>query len=661
MILSLIAFVDERPMDWVKPKHRARQLTPSETLDSEVSASTWLKQLCDENIAVLQESIPVLEARTKSVRTGVTSEEYLRATLWGTGIWEVEKASSREYLSDLVEAFGKSDQLPSNSSKKRPGKSKGNPKTLEVTPDSPNRVAAANQVGKWISQQLPKAGHNPYIALACAGWFHALPEVGRGLAPSLWIDVLQCALTQVDRAWHSGPTDGLFPWIVWACEMPLALAKQLSHLGGKDRIVSETLNRLALLLEESTDDPRGFMSRGGQDLRAMMACIIRCRWSADTLGARKWFPPQRKALGKLAVATLALSDSDGHSLLFDRSESHFDDEFWIALNEVAGNNKKLRLASACALPGSVGQKLGEKPAKLRKDKTLEVSLPKHSHYWEKNSIACMRRSWQDRGCRVAIDFSSDVIWLDVLGQEGQRIFSGDWDVHLFRNHEPVVVDVSWQEVCWFADDDVDYLELECEVEDVCKIQRQVMLMREEGLVFFADALIAQESDLWTMQSTWTCADDIQFRPEQKSTEGKLFQVGEMERPVALVLPVAMPEWRRAPSHGILGAKESLLHLKCEALAKNLYAPLILSLRGNKNSQAYTWRQLTIAEDLTIQPRHVAEAFRVQIQRDQWVFYRSLNPCARRTVMGLHLNTEFYAGRFSRTDGEYEPIVEVNPE
>jgi hypothetical protein len=30
-------------------------------------------------------------------------------------------------------------------------------------------------------------------------------------------------------------------------------------------------------------------------------------------------------------------------------------------------------------------------------------------------------------------------------------------------------------------------------------------------------------------------------------------------------------------------------------------------------------------------------------------------------MGLHLGMEFYAGRFLRDDGTYEPLVEVSPE
>ena len=646
-------------MDWVKPKHRARQVKQSEISDAEVSASTWLKQLCEENVAILQSSLPIRGTQTKLKPAKVGVADYLRAILWGTGVWEVESNGRQEYLNDLHELFGAA--APKTKGKKSSDSRTADPPNVTDREANALQTANATKIGKWISQQLPKASYDPYVALACAGWIHALPEAGRSISPALWLEVLQSALTQVDRAWESGPTEGLFPWIIWACEIPLALAKQLSHLGGKDRIVSETLNRIALLLEESSDNPQAFLARGGQDLRALLACIMRCRWSADAVGARKWFPPQRKALSKLAIAGLALTDANGKQLLFDRVDSTHDDEFWIKLNQLAGKNKKLQLAAVCALPDTIGKAIGEKPAKLRKDVTLDVSMPNFSHYWEKNSIATMRRSWREPGCRVAVDFSTDVIWLDVVGNDGQRVISGEWDIEIFCKKKPLQTDVSWQEVCWFTDDDVDYLELECEVENVCKIQRQVMLMREEGVVYFADALIAEEPDQWSIKSTWTVSDDIELHSDPKTTEGRLVRTGNVNRTAALLLPVAMPEWRRSPSHSRMDCKGPMLSLQCETSAKSLYSPLVMSLRGIEATPAYTWRQLTIAEELRNQPRDVAEAYRVQVNRDQWLFYRSLTPCTRRTVMGLHLNTEFYAGRFSRDDGQFEPIVEVNPE
>ncbi|MCF7962852.1 MAG: hypothetical protein K9M08_19105, partial [Pirellula sp.] len=93
-------------MDWVKPKHRARQTSKAGASESQVTASTWLKQLCEENVAMLQSSIPVRESQGKTKAAKVLPDAYLRAMLWGTGVWEVESHSHPEFLNDLVEAFG---------------------------------------------------------------------------------------------------------------------------------------------------------------------------------------------------------------------------------------------------------------------------------------------------------------------------------------------------------------------------------------------------------------------------------------------------------------------------------------------------------------------------------------------------------------------------
>ena len=93
-------------MDWVKPKHRARQLKKSDTPEAEVSASKWLQQLCAENVALLQSSLPVRESQAKQRASKVPAEEYLSAMLWGAGVWEIENIHHQEFLNDLVESFG---------------------------------------------------------------------------------------------------------------------------------------------------------------------------------------------------------------------------------------------------------------------------------------------------------------------------------------------------------------------------------------------------------------------------------------------------------------------------------------------------------------------------------------------------------------------------
>jgi hypothetical protein len=661
-------------MDWVKPKHRARRLKSAESAEAEnQTAMQWLERLCEENVTLLQSSLPVGNAASKVKSSDLPIDRYLNAMLWGTGDWEVAKPSHREFLNDLVEAFG--SQPFSNST--RPTSLHRKKKSPAVSPEiRSQQVAHATKIGKWITQQLPKSSYDPYVALTCAGWLHALPEVGRDIPPALWLEVLQSTLTQVDRAWANGNEEGLFPWVIWACEVPLALAKQLSHLGGKDRIVSETLNRIALILEQSAESHETLLSFGAQDLRAVVASLVRSRWAANSVGARKWYPPQRKALSKLLTTMLHLTDAEGKAMLTEAHNTRHDADLWTAVMELCGANKKALLAAAAALPDDVGTAAGFKPSKIRKDKSNDARLPKPSVYWEKSNVVSMRRSWRDVGCRVVADFSSDVIWLDITDEKGQRVFSGDWDVELTRNGKPVNIDVAWQEVCWFSDDDVDYLELECDLEGTCKIQRQLMLMREEGIVFMADAVIAYPAasgSHWQLRSSWKLDDRIAFEGEAKTTEGRLMRSkgpddadgseshSHTPSVSALVMPIGFSEWKRGLKSGGLSAKSKTLVMETPSDKDRFYAPLVVALKGAAKTPVYTWRQLTLAQDLKIVAGDAAQGFRVQIGKDQWVIYRSLTPCIRRTLMGLHLNTEFYAARFQAKDGSYEPMIEVNPE
>lgn len=637
-------------MDWVKPKQRARHRKHQTAGSSEITAEMWLKQLCDESVALLQASLPIDAREQKLTKHRRTVESYVNALNWGVGAWETTSDEGLSKLQDFVHAFG------THYRRRKTGQTK-----TSGDPLNPTQVATAKSVGVWISKQLPKASYDPYVALVSAGWIHALPNVGRDIPPGMWLDVLQSIMTQVDRAWSQPPEEGLFPWLVWSCEIPLALARQLSHLGGKDRIVSDSLNRIAELLEESAESPNHVLQRGGLDLRAIIGSLVRSRWSANEVGARKWYPPQRKALSKLILHAVSLTDVNGSQLLFDEADTRFDPSFWLSAYELAEQTKKLTTTMACALPAPVGKGLGERPARLCKDETNDSIMWKPSHYCDQTSIVTMRRTWREKGNRAALDFSSDVIWLDMLGEDGSRIFSGDWDIGLEKDGKELTIENSWEEVCWFSDDDVEYLELECSIDDVCKVQRQIMLMRNEGMFFTADALMANTNGNWKMRSTLDLVDGLSLKQDAETTECRLTRdrADKESETVALLLPVSLPEWKRAQSNASIRQIGDKLEMTSQIVGNRIYAPMVFALKKLNKPLAYTWRQLTVAEDLRIQPREVAEAYRLQINQEHWVFYRSLTPCTRRTVMGLHLNNEFYAGRFSPSDGQFEAMIEVS--
>lgn len=174
----------------------------------------------------------------------------------------------------------------------------------------------------------------------------------------------------------------------------------------------------------------------------------------------------------------------------------------------------------------------------------------------------------------------------------------------------------------------------------------------------ADAVLSDSNARWDLRTHWTLAPGVDFAPEYKTNDGLLINESI---PQAVLLPVAMPEWRRGTRDAALQSDGRRMTLRTAAQQKRLYNPLLVALQGVRSDAARTWRRLTIAQDLLVTHPEVAQGYRAQIGKDQWVFYRSLGQCKRRSLIGMHLNTEFYAARFLSSDGSYEPLVEVNAE
>ena len=89
----------------------------------------------------------------------------------------------------------------------------------------------------------------------------------------------------------------------------------------------------------------------------------------------------------------------------------------------------------------------------------------------------------------------------------------------------------------------------------------------------------------------------------------------------------------------------------------LYAPLFFDLDRRRMARPCTWRRLTVAESLAIQPDEVAVGYRVAVGKEQWLIYRSLAEKANRTLLGHNLSTEMLVAQFHRS-GEVEPLLEI---
>jgi hypothetical protein len=609
--------------------------------------TTWLEKLCQDNVPSLQKSPKPPRSKKSRKSTAHSSTEFGASMRWGTATLQVDIEEGPEVLAKIVELWQSPIAEGSESRK-------------------PKQLKSIESISKWIVKSLPVHGFDVNVGLVSASWIHGLRELGGELPQSLWLETLQSILTQVDRAWSEEPEKGLFPWLLWACEVPLALATKLSHLGGKDRMVLETIERLNRVLEAADDSPENWLIHGGHQLRACLASIVRCSWSMSSLGTKGFYAKQRKSLAKLVELAVRLSDRNGGPLLNEHGIESDDTELWNALSEICAPNKKLdRLLQVSGLR-TLRQTNRKSTTRSLKaiTKSEIVRLPALGFYSEKAELASMRKAWDQPGVRMAIDYSQEPMRIDILDFEGNRIISGDWDLQITRDGQAIETDVGWSDVCWFSDDDVDYLEIECGLEGVVRIQRQMMLIRDESMIFMCDTLLADQASNWGVRSILNVAPDFEVRQDKKHHEAELHHrdsttTGTGDGRHALVLPLALPEWRRSPSIGKLEPKAGQLVLSQESLGKRLMCPMVIVPRKPSKNQPYTWRHLTVAEDLQIQPREIAQAYRVQVGKDQMVFYRSLAKTIRRSAMGLHMNSEFYAARFDPSDGEFEAIVEID--
>jgi hypothetical protein len=196
------------------------------------------------------------------------------------------------------------------------------------------------------------------------------------------------------------------------------------------------------------------------------------------------------------------------------------------------------------------------------------------------------------------------------------------------------------------------LELETKLTAGWRIQRQMMLARDDQILFLSDALLGEEPAAITYRSELQLARGVQFLPANETREGHL----TARRAGALVLPLALPEWR-SQSGGELRARDGVLELTQSHQGRRLFAPLLFDLSPARLRKECTWRQLTVAEQLTIQPADAAVAFRAQVGKDQWTVYRSLAAKANRTFMGHNIVSECQIARFL-PDGNAEVLLEV---
>lgn len=499
---------------------------------------------------------------------------------------------------------------------------------------------------KWLDE----ADHEADSAFGLAAFAWQLPEHARRSGNTWLSPWLQDAAERVANSKCDGD-DSVLCELVLKCELPLLLGTVTG--AGKRTLFAEAfeaMDNLALLLEQAEDQPARWLAYGASYLRASLCSVLRARVLADALGLRKFYAPQRAALGGLLEHAARWTRKGGSSLLGVTGLLPVGESHWEALTKIACKSKPL--TAVMTLSDLTTREMKRKEAKAL---VCANDLPALTNYCDTARAACMQTSWLKRSGRIAIDFSDSPLAIEIVGPKGATLLAGKWPIRIELDGQAQMQLDDWEEVCWYSDEEVDYLEIEAKFGDTCCVQRQIMLFREEQLIMLADAVLGDRSGRWSLQSSVPLGAGVHFEPATSTRESWLI-APHGER--CLLLPLAQPEWRRQLSSAKLEVVDQALTMRATSEASRLYAPLMISVKPGHADKPLTWRQLTVAEDLKIVPPSVAAAYRVQIGREQWLIYRTLAPATRRTALGMHTIYDFFAGRFDGETGDVDTLVEV---
>jgi hypothetical protein len=511
-------------------------------------------------------------------------------------------------------------------------------------PGKSRTATLVKQLERWLADS-PSRRNDLATGLEALAWSYILPRLAETLPASTWHEVLGL-LIDLATNWpeldlQSQPL--AHQWL--AGELPWTLAYQFPELSVCQRLGEPAVKALSRGLKELLDSNGLPAAQHVSFVRPLLACWTRCLalhgdktpplFDASASSYFEWFV--RRAL--------QLTRQTGCPVFSGVSTGSDDRELFETAIELVGDEEDLLIANQI-LPSRVNYR--------RKNRQQGI-LAEPSANSEWGQLAVFRPDWS-RGCIQLVVARLGGTMHTELDCGTETVWNGPWTQQIRIDGRVLAQPQQWDEVCWHSDDDVDFQELQANLSDGWVLQRQILLAREDHFLYLADALLGPNEAEIEYQAELPLAAGVRFDPMDETHEGTLMG----NRCLGTVLPLALPEWRISSSNGAVQSFDNRLQIRHAAQSQRLYVPLFLDLDRSRFRRPLTWRRLTVAERLQIQPPSQVVAYRVQVGDEQWLFYRSLGPAANRTVLGENLSNEFLAARFDQ-DGDSDDLIRIDME
>lgn len=490
----------------------------------------------------------------------------------------------------------------------------------------------------WLEHN---SGNDVETGLVAVAWARSLLAASQQLPESLWRRVFGRLLEIAEEAAavsiESNPLafvllSGELPFTLGAVWLPIPAAKSLLRRG------RNALNQAGCELLDGNGFPTW---KETPNIRLLLGSLTRCQQLGKSTPGGCLTGDAEIQFDWLIRQAIRFTDGEGRTVLSDNGGGQWNKELFQAVMQLSGDPEDARLAQQ-ALRGSKWS-----------DQKPTTNLPSSSARSEWARTAMLRSDWSRSAIGLAISYGDDATLVTELFSRKQTIWQGECTTTLSANGKTLNPNGPWEEVCWFKDEEAAFIELEQTLTGGWTHQRQFLLCGKHKFLYVADALVGEQSAKLEIVNQWPLHADVQPLAAEENHE--LFL--NTDRREAIVLPLGLPEWRTHHSPGDLTVEDGKLTYRFQARGKALYLPMFVDLHPGRVLKPFTWRQLTVAEKLTILPPDTAVGYRARVGKKQWLFYRSLAAPANRTVLGQNFSSEFYAGTFTK-NGNCNDLVQI---
>lgn len=423
-----------------------------------------------------------------------------------------------------------------------------------------------------------------------------------------------------------------------AVELPLTIAFQFPEVEDFKDIASRSCRKLEVSATDMLDHDGWPLGRYLKRFGVLVASWVRCNRMARKLKI-EFKSDVAAQLEWLVRQSIRLLRPEGAFMFSPDDTLGINEAFLRSFKKLSRDPVDERLIKA-VFHNKVARKMVKAPATSNLSEWAEGAL--------------LQSRWSSNSPKVGIDYSNKQCILEI--SRDASLVRGNCLPAISVDGKLVQPSTDFEVVCNHSDEDLEYLELELTLgdDDEATLNRQFILIRESDVLVMADAVLVEEPAVLNYECGFPLAPGIQIMEETETCEVYLRSGGIQ----SLVLPLAVPEWKsaRTDSRLLIGDQQLTLHQKERGLG--LYAPLVFDLNPQRSRQKRTWRQLTVGEERHSVPHDVARAFRFQLNRDQWFFYKSISRRGNRTFLGENFNGEFVFNRFEK-DGTVKQLIQID--